>query len=105
LFTDLTTYNLSFTSDGIVTSDYGVVSGNVVSGIPAGQSCDLDCNIDSGCQTTLLVSAPSCNCPSVNAPVSSGDKVICSNQLIPSLNVTVGTMKQLTGMMVQEFCY
>jgi hypothetical protein len=38
---DLKTYNLSFTSDGTVTSDYGVVSGNVVSGIPSGQSVTL----------------------------------------------------------------
>jgi hypothetical protein len=45
----------------------------------------------SGCQTTLLVSAPSCTCPTVNAPVSTGDKVICSTSSIPSLNVIVGT--------------
>jgi hypothetical protein len=37
------------------------------------------------------VSAPSCNCPTVNAPVSTGDKVICSTSSIPSLNVIVGT--------------
>jgi hypothetical protein len=78
---DLTTYNLSFTSDGTVTSDYGVVSGNVVSGIPSGQSVTLTATSVSGCQTTLLVSAPSCTCPMVNAPVSTGDKVICSTQL------------------------
>ncbi len=89
--TDLTTYNLSFTSTGIVTSDYGVVSGNMVNGIPAGQSVTLTATSTGGCQTTLLVSAPSCNCPSVNAPVSSGDKVICSTSTIPSLNVTIGT--------------
>jgi hypothetical protein len=29
-----------------VTSDYGVVSGNMVNGIPAGQSVTLTCNID-----------------------------------------------------------
>jgi hypothetical protein len=74
-----------------VTSDYGVVSGNMVSGIPAGQSVTLTATSTGGCQTTLLVSAPSCNCPSVNAPVSSGDKVICSTSTIPSLNVTIGT--------------
>jgi hypothetical protein len=45
----------------------------------------------SNCQTTLLVSAPSCSCPTVNAPVSAGDKVICSTSTIPSLNVIVGT--------------
>jgi hypothetical protein len=88
---DLTTYNLNFTSDGTVTSDYGVVSGNVVSGIPSGQSVTLTATSVSGCQTTLLVSAPSCTCPTVNDPVSTGDKVICSTATIPSLNVTVGT--------------
>jgi hypothetical protein len=52
---DLKTYNLSFTSDGTVTSDYGVVSGNMVSGIPSGQSVTLTATSASNCQTTLLV--------------------------------------------------
>jgi hypothetical protein len=82
---------MSFASDGTVTSDYGVVSGNVVSGVPAGQSVTLTASSASGCQTTLLLSAPICNCPTVNAPVSTGDKVICSTSSIPSLNVIVGT--------------
>jgi hypothetical protein len=82
---------VSFTSDGTVTSDYGVVSGNVVSDIPSGQSVTLTATSVSGCQTILLVSAPICNCPTVNAPVSTGDKVICSTSSIPSLNVIVGT--------------
>jgi hypothetical protein len=51
---------VSFISDGSVTSDYGVVSGNVVSGIPTGQNVMLTATSASGCQTTESVVAPTC---------------------------------------------
>jgi hypothetical protein len=57
---NIKTYSVSFISDGSVTSDYGVVSGNVVSGIPTGQNVMLTATSASGCQTTESVVAPTC---------------------------------------------
>jgi hypothetical protein len=90
---DLKTYSLIFASDGSVTSDYGVVSGNMVSGIPSGQSVTLTASSASGCQTTLLVSAPSCTCPTINAPVSTtGNQVsTCKGINFPAISASVGT--------------
>ena len=42
------------------------------------------------CEETLTVNAPNCNCPTVNAPISSGDETICQGETIPTLTVTVG---------------
>jgi len=88
---DLLTYSLSFTSDGIVTSSAGIVSNNIVSGIPTGTNVVLTATSNVGCVATQTVNAPSCTCPTVNLPISGGDKTICAGQAIPTLSVSVGS--------------
>ncbi len=87
---DLLTYSVFFTSDGVVTSSAGIVSNNIVSGIPTGTNVVLTATSSAGCITTQTVNSPSCTCPTVNLPISGGDKTICAGQAIPTLSVSVG---------------
>jgi Ig-like domain CHU_C associated len=84
------TYSINFTSDGSVTSSAGIVSENKVINIPAGLTVQLTTTSNNGCNLTKTVNAPLCNCPSIDAPISGGDKNICKGQAIPNLNVIVG---------------
>jgi hypothetical protein len=43
-----------------------------------------------GCEQRMIVTKPNCLCPDLVAPKNSGDKEICENAPIPTLNVTVG---------------
>lgn len=88
---DLLTYSVSFTSNGVVTSSAGIVSNNIVSGIPTGTNVVLTATSSVGCVTTQKVNSPSCSCPTVNIPISGGDKTICAGQAIPTLSVSVGS--------------
>ncbi len=87
---DLLTYSVSFTSDGVVTSSAGIVSNNIVSGIPTGVNVVITATSSAGCVVIQTVNAPSCTCPTVNLPISWGDKTICAGQAIPTLSVSVG---------------
>ena len=87
---DLLTYSVSFTSNGVVTSSAGIVSGNTIINILAGLDVQLTTTNSAGCVVAKTVNAPSCNCPIINAPVSGGNKSICQGQVIPSLTVSVG---------------
>ncbi len=86
---DFKTYNVSFTSNGNVTADKGTVSGNAVIGIPQGQTVTLTAVLN-GC-TSTATATQSCGCPTVNPPVSGGNKTICLGETRPTLTVTVGT--------------
>lgn len=86
---DLTTYTVTFSSNGTVTATAGTVSGSTVTGIPAGTNVILTATL-SGCTSTVTVPAPNCSCPPVTAPISGGNQVICQGEAIPSLTVTVG---------------
>ncbi len=88
---DLLTYSVSFTSDGVVTSSAGIVSNNIVSGIPTGTNVVITATSSAGCISTQMVNSPSCTCPTVNLPISGGDKAICAGQAIPTLSVSVGS--------------
>ncbi|MEZ5031388.1 MAG: gliding motility-associated C-terminal domain-containing protein [Saprospiraceae bacterium] len=44
----------------------------------------------SGCNGTVVIDPPNCNCPPVPNPVNLDDPVICQGDPIPTLNVTVG---------------
>jgi hypothetical protein len=46
---------------------------------------------DKGCTLSQNVPAPDCSCPTVNAPVSNGDKQVCAGQPLPTLTASVGT--------------
>ena len=87
---DLKTYDVNFITDGVVTTSAGTVSGNTVTGVPAGTNTVLTATSSAGCQTTLNVNAPNCVCPTVNAPISAGDQTAtCVSSAIPSVSVTV----------------
>lgn len=86
---DLTTYSVTFSSNGTVTATSGSVSGSTVTGIPTGTSVVLTATL-SGCTNAATVAAPNCSCPPVTPPVSGGNKEICQGEAIPSLTVTVG---------------
>ncbi|GAB2642483.1 hypothetical protein GCM10027035_40540 [Emticicia sediminis] len=88
---DLLTYSINFTSNDIITSSAGTVSGNTVINIPAGLDVQLTAINSAGCVVTKTVNSPTCNCPVINAPVSGGNKSICQGQTLPSLSVSVGT--------------
>jgi Ig-like domain CHU_C associated/SdrD B-like domain/PKD-like domain len=89
---DLLTYDISFTSDGTVTSTAGTVDNiaKTVTGIPAATNVTLTATLGT-CTKMQDVTAPNCACPTIAAPTSGGNQIICQNQTIPSLTVTVGT--------------
>ena len=88
---DLLTYSVSFTSNGVITSSVGTVSAEgIISSIPTGTNVFLTATSSAGCVTTQTVNSPSCTCPTVNLPISGGDKTICSGQAIPTLSVSIG---------------
>jgi hypothetical protein len=88
---DLLTYSVSFTSNGIVKSSAGIVSNSIVSGIATGTNVILTATSSAGCIATQTVNSPACICPTVNLPISGGDKTICAGQAVPTLSVSVGS--------------
>ncbi|MBK7609007.1 MAG: hypothetical protein IPI18_18315 [Saprospiraceae bacterium] len=84
---DLTTYSINFSSNGTVSSTSGNLNNSTktISGIPSGINVTLTSSLNS-CTTTLNVTAPSCTCPSLSAPISGGNQTICSNESIPNLS-------------------
>lgn len=97
---NLTTYTISGVisvgSTITVAPNVGSVSGPdatgafTVSNIASGTNVTLTAT-RLGCQSTQAITAPNCNCPTINPPINGGDKVICQGSPIPSLSVTVPT--------------
>lgn len=89
---DLLTYSVTFTSNGVITSSVGIVSvEGIISNIPTGTNVVLTATSNAGCVNMQTVNSPSCTCPTVNLPISEGDKTICAGQTIPTLSVSVGS--------------
>jgi hypothetical protein len=88
---DLLTYSVTFTSNSTITSSAGKVSENMISGIPTGTNVILTATSSAGCIATQTVNSPSCTCPTINVPISGGDKTICAGKAIPTLSVSVGS--------------
>lgn len=93
---DLLTYTITFTSNGVISSSVGTVSAaaaaeGIISSIPTGTNTILTAKSNAGCVTKQTVNSPACTCPTVNLPISAGDKTICSGQAIPTLSVSVGS--------------
>lgn len=92
---DLLYYSLEVTvSTGTVTSTDGDVtnpSGNVwlISDVPTSTSIVITVTDVNGCENTLPVTAPDCNCDVVEPPVSNGNQSYCAFSAIPALSVTV----------------
>lgn len=93
---DLKFYSLTITSNATnLTANAGTVNpiqnGFTVSNIPKSVNCTLTAIIDStGCVSTQLVDGLPCPCPTVNTPISGGNKAICQGQNFPLLSVIVG---------------
>jgi hypothetical protein len=87
---DLSTYTISFTSNGTISSTAGTMSGNTVIGIPSGTNVTLTAtNPTTGCDITLPVTAPNCACPAIEAPISSVGDTICFGVTNTALAATV----------------
>ncbi len=92
---DFLTYSLGVTvGSGTVTCPFGTVTSmgsNIwtISNIPAHTNVTIRVLDSGGCENTITVTAPDCNCPAVPAPVSSGDRSYCAGGIIPVLSVTV----------------
>lgn len=93
---DLLTYTIVLTTGGTsVTATAGTVSGSngnfTISGIPTGTNDTLtSVNALTGCQFSLIVNAPNCNCPDVQPPNGPNFPVICEGTPTPALTVSVG---------------
>ena len=92
---DLLTYSLEVTvSEGTVTSTEGTVTntaGNVwsITDVTSGNNIVVTVTGVNGCDTSLNVTAPDCNCPVVDAPVDPVNQSYCSGDTIPTLSVSV----------------
>ena len=91
---DLLTYSLSVdVSEGTVTATEGNVVDNggnnwTISGITSGNDITLTVTAPNTCVQTLVITAPDCSCPVVNAPVSGGDQTECEANPIQTLTAT-----------------
>ena len=91
---DLATYSFSVTvGPGIVTSTSGTLtntSGNIwlVSGVLAGVNVTVRVT-NAGCENSVVVTAPNCSCPVIEAPMSGGDKTYCEGGPVPLINASV----------------
>ncbi|QWX84435.1 VCBS repeat-containing protein [Cellulophaga sp. HaHaR_3_176] len=89
-----TTYTLEVTvSAGAVTATAGTVtniSRNVweISEVPDGTDVVVTAT-QGNCSSNLPVTAPDCACPTVNAPVSGGDKLYCDTDTPATLTASV----------------
>ena len=84
---DLLTYDVVFTSTtGVITSTAGTVAGTTVTGIPSGTNITITAN-NSGCITTLDVTAPDCSCLPIAPPTNPNNPVICFGDVTPALTV------------------
>lgn len=94
---DLNTYTVDFSVQNadVITSDYGMLidlgaMNYQLIDIPVGQDVNLSfTNSTTMCASQAMISAPDCSCPEVVAPLSMGDVLICSDEAIPALSVSV----------------
>src|SRR5574344_2063870 len=90
---DLLHYHLKVTvSEGTVTSTAGTVvdeGSNVwsISSVPTGTNITVTVTTGASCSDDLAVTAPDCSCPTIVAPVSTGDQSYCAGGTIPTLEV------------------
>lgn len=95
---DLLSYSVNVTATGgTITSSAGVVSGNVISGIPIATNpvtITVTSPVNNSCTVSVPVQAPNCNCPPIAAPT--GNSVpVCQGTPIPALTVIVGAGLQV----------
>ncbi len=90
---DKTTYSIELTTSGTISVDHvsAVVTGNVISNIPSGESIIITIEDGStGCRYEEAVVSPDCDCSVVLAPNGENEE-ICEGDMIPTLEVVVGS--------------
>ncbi|WP_319501946.1 T9SS type A sorting domain-containing protein [uncultured Draconibacterium sp.] len=85
---DLLTYDIVFASNGTVESTAGTVSGNTVTGIPAGTDVTLTATLN-GCTTDLEVTAPDCSCPVIAVPTDGVPAAVCFGDANVAISASV----------------
>lgn len=91
---DLLTWSVDVTvSGGTVTSTSGTVTnptGNnwTIAGVAAGVNITLTIT-ENGCDNTLVINAPNCNCPTVAAPIGTDEDYCIGAATIPGLTATI----------------
>lgn len=91
---DLTTFTYAFwTDDEIVGSDYGTVvdmgTEYVIENIPIAQIVNLTLINEKGCENTIRVEAPDCDCAYVPNPTIVGNVFVCAGSVIPPLSIVL----------------
>ncbi len=93
---DRNSYIVEIVANGnIITVNAGNLTGPVadvytVDNIPIGQNLEITIQSPTdNCLRTIVVSAPNCDCPEVEPPVSDGNQQICQGDPTPTLSVTV----------------
>ena len=93
---DLQGYTVEFTTNSAnISTTIGDVLNNgggsySITNLPDGVPVEITATNADGCTTTQIVTAPECDCPPMDSPISGGDVQICENEPIPSLTVLVG---------------
>ncbi|TDB61164.1 collagen-binding domain-containing protein [Arundinibacter roseus] len=75
---DLTTFTVNFaaTTNAIITADKGTISGNSVTGVPAGETVKIIATLN-GCSDTLTITKD-CDCPTITPPtLAAAPTAIC----------------------------
>ncbi|MAT53180.1 MAG: hypothetical protein CMN32_01785, partial [Saprospirales bacterium] len=94
---DLTTWSVLVlaTNANQVTATSGVVQQMgldtfLIHSIPSANSITVSAlDTQTGCNASLFIANPGCNCPVILPPVSNGDTAICSGEPIPALSVSL----------------
>lgn len=99
------TYNVTFSSDGVVSSNAGSITGTSVLNVPSGTNVRLTST--NGCGTTSMVDVNSPNCPTSNcaSPMSlSVGQAVCTGtgSYIVSYTIVNGTLNVSSGASVQQ---
>ncbi len=87
---DNNSYTVTFSSNGMVSSNLGTILGNQVLNIPNGQSVTLTAVI-ANCQVSETINPPDCSCPPVEAPINPIPAEICEGEPNPTICVSVGS--------------
>lgn len=94
---DRQSYSVTFSATGAVDMpNVGVLGalGNneySITSIPVGTDIMISTTLGD-CTTSETVNSPSCECPSnIPTPISGGDQIVCSDDELPVLSVTVNT--------------
>lgn len=63
-----------------------------ISGLTPGRDLELAfTDAVTACENTFTITAPTCLCPTVTAPISTGDIDICESEIMPTLSVLAAT--------------